>query len=164
MINYETHVHPVWAVDRRVFLADGVTLDYDDTCTSCHNVVDDMGMAMVPAVQLDLSDGPSSDEPDHYKSYRELLFNDNRQVLDGNGVVIDELLQATDGNGVPLFLDDADGDLILDANGDPIPILVPIGVTPTLNVGGPANLRHRQASYPHQSSSSTARLARYRLR
>ncbi len=136
MINFEEHIHPIWSRDRQVFLADGVTLDRDDTCTSCHNIVDAAGMAMVPAAQLDLSDGPSADEPDHFKSYRELLFNDNRQVLDANGNVIDELVQEVDGNGNPVFLTDADGNLVLDVNGDPIPVLVNIGVQPSLNVGG----------------------------
>ncbi len=136
-INYAEHIHPIWSVDRRVFnVADPALVDRDDTCSSCHNVVDDMGVQMVPAAQLDLSDGPSADEPDHLKSYRELLFNDNRQILDENGVVIDELVQATDGNGNPLFLLDADGELVLDVNDQPIPILVNIGVQPSLNVGG----------------------------
>ena len=136
-INYAEHIHPIWAVNRQVFdTVDPTLLVRDDTCTSCHNIVDDMAMPMLPAAQLDLSDGPSADEPDHLKSYRELLFNDNRQVLDENGVVIDELVQATDGNGNPLFLLDADGNQVLDVNGDPIPILVNIGVPPSLNVAG----------------------------
>jgi hypothetical protein len=135
-INYAEHIHPIWSVDRRVFLADGVTLERDDTCTSCHNIVDAMGGNMLPAAQLDLSDGPSADEPDHLKSYRELLFNDNRQVVDANGIIIDELVQDTDDNGNPLFLLDADGNQVLDADNNPIPILVNIGVSPSLNVAG----------------------------
>jgi hypothetical protein len=135
-INYAEHIHTIWSVNRQVFLADGVTLDRDDTCTSCHNIVDAAGVDMLPAAQLDLSDGPSADEPDHLKSYRELLFNDNRQVVDANGIIIDELVQDTDDNGNPLFLLDADGNQVLDANGDPIPVLVNIGVSPSLNVAG----------------------------
>ncbi len=135
VINYETHVHPFWGVDRQVFDIDGITLLRDDTCTSCHSPVDDMGAARVPAAQTDLADGPSADEPDHYKSYRELLFNDNAQILD-NGALIDELVQATDANGNLLFLLDANGDPVLDANGDPIPILVTVTVTPSLSVAG----------------------------
>ena len=141
VINYETHIHPLWGVDRRMFDTDGTTLLRDDTCNTCHNVVDDMGAAMIPAAQTDLADGPSSDEPAHYQSYRELLFNDNTQILD-NGALIDELVQDTDANGDPLFLLDANGDPILDANGDPIPIMVPVSVTPSLSVAG-ANLSPR---------------------
>ena len=134
-IHYPEHIHPIWTVDRRVFDVDGVTLLRDDTCTSCHADVDAMGASMVPAAQLDLSDGISPDEADHLKSYRELFFNDNEQELD-NGALIDRMVQAVDGNGNPLFQTDANGDLILDINGDPIPILVAVTVTPSMNTAG----------------------------
>jgi hypothetical protein len=135
-INYVDNIDPLWRVDRRVFMADGVTLLRDDTCTSCHSEVDAMGMAQVPAAQLDLSDGPSADEPAHLKAYRELLFDDNQQVLDAGGTVVDQLVQETDDNGNPVFLTDADGNLVLDANGDPIPVMVPINVQSPLDVAG----------------------------
>jgi hypothetical protein len=35
----------------------------------------------VPAGQLDLSDGVSDQQADHFKSYRELLFTDNQQEV-----------------------------------------------------------------------------------
>ena len=129
VINYETHIHAIWSVPR----VDD--MDVDRTCSSCHGDADAMGMAMVPEAQLDLGDGPSADQAAHFKSYRELLFNDNRQILD-NGALVDELVQAADGDGNPLFQTDANGDPILDANGDPIPVLVPIAVTPPLSVAG----------------------------
>ena len=53
-----------------------------------------------------------------------------------DGALQDLLVQATDGNGNLLFETDADGNLILDIDGNPIPILVPITVTPSLNVAG----------------------------
>jgi hypothetical protein len=150
-------------VDRQVFDEnDDTLLVRDNTCTVCHNVVDAMGVQMVPAAQLDLSDGPSADEPDHLKSYRELLFNDNRQVVDENGIVIDELVQATDGNGNPLFLLDAEGELVLDIDANPIPILVNIGVQPSLNVGGanfsPAFFNRFTVSGSHDGRLSAAEL------
>ena len=135
VVNFPTHIHPLWAVDRRLFDVDGVTLLQDNTCTTCHNVVDANGAAMAPAAQLDLSDGPSADEADHLKSYRELLFNDNEQEV-VNGAVQDRLVQAVDGQGNPLFQRDGQGNLILDANGDPIPVLVTINVSPVLSVDG----------------------------
>ncbi|MEM1433679.1 MAG: hypothetical protein AAGG11_06465 [Pseudomonadota bacterium] len=139
-IHYAEHIHPLWGVDRQQFDVDG-NLTGDETCTSCHAPADAMGMAMVPASQLDLSDGPSPDEADHLISYRELMFNDNEvEVVDG--AVIDRLVQATDGDGNPLFEVDADGELILDIDGNPIPVLVTVGVTPPLNIGG-ANLSPR---------------------
>lgn len=134
-INYEMHIHPLWNVERPVFDAMGTEIG-NNRCTTCHAEVDDMMVAQVPAAQLDLSDGISDQQPDHYKSYRELLFNDNQQVLDVDGNVVDELVQATDGNGNPLFVLDANGDPVLDVDGNPIPVLVPIGVSPSLNVAG----------------------------
>ena len=124
VINYETHVHPLWSVDRAA-----------NTCTNCHNTEDAMAMPMVPAAQLDLSDGASPDEADHFISYRELLFNDNEQeVVDG--ILQDRLVQATDNDGNPLFQTDGNGDLILDTDGNPIPVLVPVGTTPPMSVAG----------------------------
>jgi hypothetical protein len=134
-INYEAHIHPLWGVDRRVFDLDGVTLLQDNTCTLCHGPVDAAGAPQVPAAQLDLAEGPSDQEADHFKSYRELLFGDNEQeVVDGT--LQDRLVQALDQNGNPLFQLDANGNQILDQDGNPIPVLVPIGVQPPMSVGG----------------------------
>ena len=132
-INYEMHIHPIWGVNRQVLDVDGVTVLADNTCTSCHGPVDAAAAVQVPAAQLDLTDGPSPDEADHFNSYRELLFNDQEQeVVDG--ALIDRLVQAVDGNGNPIFEVDVDGNLILDANGDPIPVLVGVNVGPSMNV------------------------------
>ena len=126
VINYETHIHPLWSVDRGPA----------DTCINCHTT-DNMGVAQVPDAQLDLTDGASDLNADHFKSYRELLSADNEQevVL---GVVQDRLVQATDAAGNPLFQTDTNGDLILDSMGNPIPVLVTLGVTPSMRVAGAA--------------------------
>jgi hypothetical protein len=108
----------------------------NNRCTTCHSDTDDMMMPMVPAAQLDLTDGTSDQEPDHFKSYRELLFNDDEQVVDAGGNLVDVLVQDTDDNGNPLFVVDANGDQVLDADGNPIPVMVPISVSPSLNVAG----------------------------
>ncbi|MGE0624887.1 MAG: hypothetical protein AB7I04_12275 [Pseudomonadales bacterium] len=134
-INYETHIHPIWNVERPVLDNMGVEIG-NNRCTTCHADVDDMMMPMIPVAQLDLSDGISDREPDHYKSYQELLFNDDEQTLDAGGNVVDLLVQDVDGNGNPLFVLDANGDPVLDANGQPIPVLVTISVSPSLNVAG----------------------------
>ncbi|MFQ5635030.1 MAG: hypothetical protein ACE5G3_06835 [Gammaproteobacteria bacterium] len=77
VINYEIHVHPLWSTPR--LAPDGIT---DVTCTRCHNPQDAMQQPQVPDGQLDLTDGPSVEEPDHFRSYRELMFADNEQILD----------------------------------------------------------------------------------
>ncbi len=135
VINYETHIQPLWERDRRIFAADGITLQTDNTCITCHNIQDNNGMAQIPAGQLDLRNTPSTDEPDQLTSYRELLFNDNEQELVNNALQ-DRMVQATDGNGDPLFLTDDNGELILDVNGNPIPVMVPITVAASMSVGG----------------------------
>ena len=123
VINYETHIHPLWSVDRG-----------PETCINCHTT-DNMGVARIPDAQLDLTDGISDLNADHFKSYQELLSGDNQQevVL---GVVQDRLVQATDGAGNPLFQTDADGNLILDSMGNPIPVMVTLGVSPSMQVAG----------------------------
>ena len=99
----------------------------DNTCNTCHNIVDSMGNPQLPDAQLDLSDGPDSQVAAHFKSYRELLFNDNELELDiVNNILIERLVQATDGQGNLLFETDEEGELILDADEQPIPIMVPV--------------------------------------
>jgi hypothetical protein len=86
-IHYETHIHPLWGVSRPGVGPAGAAID--NKCNSCHtNAVANV----VPAGDLDLSDGPSDDEPLQFKSYRELLFGDNGQVFDGTAVV-DECIE-----------------------------------------------------------------------
>ena len=91
-IHYERHIHPLWAKPRVTFAADGVTVLSDDTCTTCHTNRTAAGAPQVPAGQLELTDGPSADEPDHFQAYRELLATDNEQEL-LNGVLQDRLVQ-----------------------------------------------------------------------
>jgi len=132
-INYQAHIHPLWSVDRRTFETDPVTLEEtlveDRTCTSCHTedkVLDDplvATTAIIQAAQLDLTDGPGTqdlqngdtistvDRPDHYKSYRELLFRDAEKELVDNqfsNIEID--------SGIPLV--DEEGEPRLDAEGN----------------------------------------------
>ena len=137
VINYETHIHPLWGVDRTLLANDGVTVDGDNTCNSCHSPTDAAGVLQVPMAQLNLADGLSPDEADHFNSYRELLFNDGEQEI-VDGALQDLLVQDTDAAGNPLFQTDADGNLILDADGAPIPMLIPVTVTAALRVNGAA--------------------------
>jgi Hydrazine synthase alpha subunit middle domain len=129
VINYETHIHPLWSLPRGTAGA--------DTCTGCHTDTDAMMNPKIPDGQLDLTDGASDQNADQFKSYRELLFADNEQTIDmGSGLLVDLLVQATDGSGNPLFQTDNNGNLILDGMGNPIPVLVPVGVAPSMSAGG----------------------------
>jgi hypothetical protein len=78
-ISYIRQVHQLWAAPRTATVA-GVP-NTSVVCTSCHSPVDAANAPRVPAGQLDLSDGPSEDDPDQFKAYRELLFTDNAQEV-----------------------------------------------------------------------------------
>jgi hypothetical protein len=91
-IHYERHIHPLWSLPRVQLAADGVTVLSDDTCTSCHTSRTAAGVVQVPPGQLELTDGPSPDQPDHFHAYRELLATDAEQEL-VDGVLRDRLVQ-----------------------------------------------------------------------
>ncbi|MET1256038.1 hypothetical protein [Aliikangiella maris] len=131
-INYPEVIQPVWNLTREVF-DDMGNLIQDNTCTTCHGRTDAMGQVQIPVAQLELAGNPSIDDPDVVTSYRELLFNDNALEII-NGALIDELVPVLDNNGNPVYETDADGNLILDADGNPIPVMRTVGVTPALNV------------------------------
>ncbi len=138
-INYVDEIQPIWELPRLVFDAMGNQIA-DNTCISCHNVVDAMGAAQVPAGQLELLSNPSADEPEHLVSYRELLFGDNAVEL-VNGALIDQLVPVLDGNGNPVFEVDEDGNLILDPEGNPIPVTQTVPVGATMRVSAANNSR-----------------------
>ena len=116
-INYETHIHPLWSAPRIILADDGVTVLADNTCTGCHSDRDAMGAQQVPAGQLDLSDGLSDIDMDHFKSYRELLSDDKSQQL------VDGALQDA---RVPAGVDPDTGD----------PIFSSISVAPSMSLDG----------------------------
>uniref|UniRef100_UPI00406BBF8C HzsA-related protein n=1 Tax=Marinobacter metalliresistant TaxID=2961995 RepID=UPI00406BBF8C len=129
VINYEQHIHPLWGVNREVLDPDTMAVVDDYTCTGCHTNSDAAGMQQVPAGQLDLGDGPSPDEPLHFKAYRELLFPDNEQEL-VNGALVDRQVDSGE------VLMDEEGNPILDANGNEQPILVTVPVPASMSVNG----------------------------
>ena len=135
VIHYPDHIQPLWDRDRRQFDVDGVTVLDDFTCTACHTPTDAVGVIRDPVQQLDLRGVASADEPDHFISYRELLFPDFEQE-EVNGVLQDVMVQATDGNGNLLFQTNPDGSLALDINGDPIPIMVPVSLGQRMSTAG----------------------------
>lgn len=97
IINYEAHIHPLWGAARPILdpntgdpVLDPVTLlPLTNNCTNCHTTTDADGIVRVADGQLDLTDGLSIDEPDQFKSYRELLFTDLLEIVDANGNLVD---------------------------------------------------------------------------
>ena len=109
VINYETHIHPLWSVDRRVYDDNDVEIpEANQPCTACHSNRDGNNAIQVPVAQLNLADGYSADVSQQYRSYRELLVDDNEQEL-VNGALVDRLIDTglteDDGNGnqVPVY-------------------------------------------------------------
>ncbi len=111
VINYEAHIHPLWSQPRLLFddmgnpvLDPATGLQVDNNCLGCHTPIDPAdGSVRLPAGQLELQDGLSPDEPDHFHAYRELLVTDNLQILD-NGALVDAQQQVgVDANGDPIF-------------------------------------------------------------
>ena len=125
VVNYEMHIHPLWGANRPVLdpvtglpVLDPVTgLPLTNNCTNCHTIVDAAGAARVPDGQLDLTDGPSVDEPDQFKSYRELLFTDLQQIIDVNGNLVD-------------FME------VIGVDVDGNDILAPVDVNPSMRAAG----------------------------
>jgi Hydrazine synthase alpha subunit middle domain len=111
IINYESVLHPLWSLPRPQFdaaglpILDGNGVQIDRQCTMCHTQIDpaDGATVIVPAGQLELTDGLSPDEPDHFHAYRELLVTDNLQEL-VNGALVDAQQQiGVDIDGNPIF-------------------------------------------------------------
>jgi len=135
-INYEEHIQPLFERSRVVLddLGEPMT---DHTCVTCHAPQDEQGQAQIPAGQLDLTASPAVDNNEQITSYRELLFADNEQEL-VDGVLRDRLVQARDAQGNPLFERDENGELILDPEGNPIPVMVPVRVAAVARSGSAA--------------------------
>jgi len=134
-INYPVHIQALFDLDRPVLAEDGISEQAQHRCTSCHNSEDAAGLAQVPAGQLDLRGLDSSDNPDHLISYRELLFNDNEQTL-VEGLLVDRLVPVLDSNGDAVFATDDEGELILDSEGNAIPVTTTVSINPILSVNG----------------------------
>jgi hypothetical protein len=135
VINYADHIQPLWDRDRSELDTDGVTVLSDNSCNRCHSPSDAAGGARIAAAQLEFTNAASPQQAAQLISYRELLFTDAEQeVVDG--ALLDRLVQASDRAGNPLFETDDNGNLVLDALGNPIPVMVTIPVPPQMSVNG----------------------------
>lgn len=134
-IHFPEHIQPILSLDRKVFAEDGATLLEDHSCLRCHTPEGDDGLAQIPAAQLDLRATPSTDNADFLTSYRELMFADNEQEL-LEGALLDRLVIVTDENGETVFELDEEGELILDAEGNGIPVTQTVTVQNSMSVNG----------------------------
>jgi hypothetical protein len=93
IINYEAHIHPLWAVDRGA-----------DTCTNsgCHVPRDAMNQLAPPAAQLDLGDATPSPVAGQLNAYRELLFADNAQEV--VNMALQDIQLGVDADGNPILV------------------------------------------------------------
>lgn len=130
-IHYPTHVQPIWDLPRDVMQGGSLV---DGTCSTCHSRRDAMDNLQVPPAQLELTGEASSDDPDQFTGYRELLFGDNALALE-NGALVDAQQPATDGAGNIIYQTDEEGNLILDAQGDPVPVMETIPVAASMVAG-----------------------------
>lgn len=128
VIHYETHIHPLWSKERVILDADGMEMD-NYTCTGCHAGTDSDGAVQVPDAHLELTDEASSDQPRHLEAYRQLLATRFEQEI-VDGVLVDRMVDTGE------YQRDEDGELILDGDGNPIPILARVPVAPVMSTAG----------------------------
>ncbi len=137
VINYPDHIAPIFEKDRQI-LDEALNLVSDNTCVTCHAPNDADDVLQVPLANLDLSTTPSPENADFLTSYRELLFADNEQeIIDG--ALLDRQVPVLDAQGNQVFEEDEEGQLILDGEGNPIPVTQSISVNPSMRVAGAGN-------------------------
>ncbi len=131
IINYPQHIQPVWERPRVVLDDQGTPLA-DNTCVGCHSPANADNMPQVPAGQLDLTRVPSPSQNAQMMSYRELLTGDVELEI-VNGALVVRLIPTGE------FERDDEGQLILDDQGNPIPLFTTIGVGSSMVPGNARN-------------------------
>ncbi|WP_444915263.1 HzsA-related protein [Microbulbifer sp. TRSA007] len=130
VIHYEQHIQPLWDFPREVLDSTGAVIA-DYTCTVCHSPVDAAGATQIPDGQLDLTTSASSVNDAWFVSYSELVA-DRAELELSSGVLTPRLVQEFDDDGNPVYEVDEDGELVLDSNGDPIPVMVTVNISSPL--------------------------------
>lgn len=140
VINYENQIQQLWERQRLLteenemgqleVVQDEMGEAIDHTCVACHSSRDADDMPRVPLGQLELVSLPAANG--QMISYVELLNSDNEQELI-EGSIVDRLVPTGD------FQTDEEGELILDENGDPIPIMVTVNVRASMSRNGAAS-------------------------
>jgi hypothetical protein len=126
VINYPEHIQPLWQQPRLVRDEAGA-ITANNTCSACHSRTDGDGLVQVPAGQLDLSATATS--ANQLTSYRQLLRTRFELEL-VNGVLQERLVPTGE------YQTDADGELILGAEGSPIPIMERVAIRRIMSPSG----------------------------
>ena len=91
VINYIDHIQVIWdRVRDQVLGSNNIPIE---RCVGCHSST---GGTLVPAGQLDLTSESSAIDPDHFRSYRELLDTDLEQWLDNADLPADRVRVCTE--------------------------------------------------------------------
>lgn len=161
VIHYPEHIQPIWERTREL-LDDSGALIEDRSCLSCHTPRDESGLVRLPAGQLNLVSELSPNNASWMTSYVQLLFaRPTQEIVDGT--LSNILVQDTDDNGNPLFETDEEGNLILDANGDPIPVMVTVNRNRLMDEAAANNSRFFQSFRPGRSHADYLEPAELRL-
>lgn len=122
LIQYIANIQPIWDKSRLVSDALGAVVE-NNTCTTCHSTADADELVQIPAAHLNLTPVLDVNQDDFLISYVHLRGNRVEQEIVGSALI--NLLVDTG----RFQRDEETDELILDAEGNPIPILetVPIG-------------------------------------
>ncbi|WP_024461546.1 hypothetical protein [Marinimicrobium sp. LS-A18] len=139
VINYENHIQNLWERQRLLteendegqatLVLDEFYEPVDHTCVGCHTRFDADDAPRVPAGQLELTRNAAGNG--QMTSYLELLNGDDEVTL-VDGAVVDLLVETGE------FETDEEGELVLDDDGNPIPIMTTVPVQAPLSRGGAA--------------------------
>ncbi|WP_232325067.1 hypothetical protein [Microbulbifer agarilyticus] len=159
VIHYPDHIQPLWDLPREITDDMGTVLE-DRTCTACHSNRDAAGMSQVPPGQLDLRGDQSGVNNNYSTSYVELIFDNPTEEL-RDGAVQNVLVQDTDDDGNLLFETNEEGELILDLDGNPIPVMVTVNIQRIMDTSGASASRFFnvfEAGGVHEGELSAAEL------
>ena len=98
VINYPLHIQALWDLSRPATVG-GVAVDHKCSQAGCHSPTNAAGAAQTPAGNLDLTNSASTDVPQEFTSYRQLLFPHNTVIMGAPGPSVGPYLNAGSANG-----------------------------------------------------------------
>jgi len=98
IINYPKHIQPIWDA-QRTGLLNGAQASVTCSQGGCHNPTNAAGAAQTPAGNLDLTSSFSTDVPQEFTSYRQLLFPHNTVIMGQPGPTVGPYMNAGSANG-----------------------------------------------------------------